>query len=236
MQTAFDQFENNMSYVKELDSLHIYLTDVQMLPNDFSDILRAEWIYSVSALDKLIHDKWTAPTLKNSQRITLPSSVEYESNCNKNDNHNIHVNINADITGITAGLKALMTSHMGITRDAKQLEQALLQIQQWQQQLNGYDSNQLDIDNKDNPTILNELPYFQLARQLQLATLVIQSAYQRHESRGGHYRKDYPNLTSTPRTSVIEPLSKLKEGGIDWLIQPIIDDTEAGSVCTVANA
>jgi len=45
-----------MSYVKELDSLHIYLTDVQMLPNDFSDILRAEWIYSVSALDKLIHE------------------------------------------------------------------------------------------------------------------------------------------------------------------------------------
>ena len=125
---------------------------------------------------------------------------------------------------------------MGITRDAKQLEQALLQIQQWQQQLNGYDSNQLDIDNKDNPTILNELPYFQLARQLQLATLVIESAYQRLESRGGHYRKDYPNLTSTPRTSVIEPLSKLKEGGIDWLVQPIIDDTEAESVYTVANA
>jgi hypothetical protein len=56
MQTAFDQFENNMSYVKELDSLYIYLTDVLMLPNDLSDILRAEWIYSVSALDKLIHE------------------------------------------------------------------------------------------------------------------------------------------------------------------------------------
>ncbi|WP_296191663.1 MULTISPECIES: L-aspartate oxidase [unclassified Psychrobacter] len=189
--------------------------------------------------DQSIHDIWTAPTLRDCQRITLPSSIECESRCNENDNHNINVNINADITGITVELKALMTSHMGITRDAQQLEQALLQIQQWQQwqqQLNGYDSNQLAIDHKDNATILNELPYFQLARQLQLATLIIQSAYQRHESRGGHYRKDYPNLTSTPRTSVIEPLSKLKEGGIDWLIQPIIDDTEAGSVYTVANA
>ena len=186
--------------------------------------------------NQAIHDTWTAPILKDSQRITLPSSVEYESNCNENDNHNINVNINSDITGITIELKALMTSHMGITRDAKQLEQALLQIQQWQQQLNCYDSNQLSIYNKDNATILNELPYFQLARQLQLATLIIQSAYQRLESRGGHYRKDYPDLTSIPRTSMIEPLSKLKEGGIDWLIQPIIDDTEAGSVCTVANA
>lgn len=203
------------------------------LPRYLEAIEKLEITLPNDNLDKLIHDMWIAPTLKNSQRITLSSPVEYKSN--SNGNHNDNVNTDADITAITVELKALMTSHMGITRDAQLLEQALLQIQQWQQQLNGYDSNQLAIDNKDNATILNELPYFQLARQLQLATLIIQSAYQRHESRGGHYRKDYPNLTSTPRTSVIEPLSKLKEGGIDWLIQPIIDDTEAGSVYTVAN-
>ena len=203
------------------------------LPRYLEAIEKLEITLPNDNLDKLIHDMWIAPTLKNSQRITLSSPVEYKSN--SNGNHNDNVNTDADITAITVELKALMTSHMGITRDAQLLEQALLQIQQWQQQLNGYDSNQLAIDNKDNATILNELPYFQLARQLQLATLIIQSAYQRHESRGGHYRKDYPNLTSTPRTSVIEPLSKLKEGGIDWLIQPIIDDTEAESVYTVAN-
>ena len=208
------------------------------LPRYLAAIETLETTLPHANLDKLIHDMWIAPTLKNSQRITLPSSTEYESRCNENenDNHNINVIINTDITAITAELKALMTSHMGITREAKQLTQALIQIQQWQQQLNCYDSSQLDIDDKDNATILNELPYFQSARQLQLATLIIQSAYQRHESRGGHYRKDYPDLISTPRTSVIEPLSKLKEGGIDWLIQPIIDDTEAGSVYTVANA
>ena len=176
------------------------------LPRYLAAIETLETTLPHDNLDKLIHDMWIAPTLKNSQRITLPSPIEYESN--SNSNHNDNVNTDADITAITAELKALMTSHMGITRDAQLLEQALLQIQQWQQQLNCYDSNQLDIDNKDNATILNELPYFQLARQLQLATLIIQSAYQRHESRGGHYRKDYPDLTSTPRTSVIEPLLK----------------------------
>lgn len=170
------------------------------LPRYLAAIETLETTLPHDNLDKLIHDMWIAPTLKNSQRITLPSYVEYESNCNHNDN----ININADITGITTELKALMTSHMGITRDAKQLAQALVQIQQWQQKLNGYHSNQ--INNKDNTTILNELPYFQLARQLQLATLVIQSAYQRHESRGGHYRKDYPNLASKPKVSVIIPL------------------------------
>lgn len=207
------------------------------LPRYLASIETLETTLPHANLNKFIHDTWIAPTLKDSQRITLPSSTEYESYTNHN------VNINADTTGITAELKALMTSHMGITRDAQQLEQALLQIQQWQQQLNCYDSNQLSIYNKDNATILNELPYFQLARQLQLATLVIQSAYQRYESRGGHYRQDYPHLASTPRTSVIAPLSKLreaektadKESGINWLLQPIIDDTEARVVNTVAN-
>ena len=53
----------------------------------------------------------------------------------------------------------------------------------------------------------DKLAHFQLARQLQLATLIVQSACQRLESRGGHYRKDYPNLAATARISVIEPLS-----------------------------
>ena len=172
------------------------------LPRYLEAIEKLEITLPHANLDKLIHDMWIAPTLRDYQRITVSSPVEYESN--SNDNHNVHTD--ADITAITTELKALMTSHMGITRDAQLLEQALVQIQQWQQKLNGYHSNQ--INNKDDTTILNELPYFQLARQLQLATLIIQSAYQRHESRGGHYRKDYPDLTSTPRTSVIEPLLK----------------------------
>ncbi|MGM8887806.1 hypothetical protein ACS8FD_17915, partial [Psychrobacter sp. 1U2] len=53
------------------------------------------------------------------------------------------------------------------------------------------------------------------ARQLQLAALIIQSAYQRHESRGGHYRKDYPNLASKPKVSMIAPLSDSLPSHID---------------------
>jgi hypothetical protein len=45
-----------MKYVKELDSLFIHLKDTLHLPNDLTDILRAEWVYSVSAMDKLIHE------------------------------------------------------------------------------------------------------------------------------------------------------------------------------------
>lgn len=56
MQRAFDQFKNSMQYVKELDALYVHLKDVLMLPNNLTDLLRAEWVYTISAMDKLIHD------------------------------------------------------------------------------------------------------------------------------------------------------------------------------------
>lgn len=56
MKQAFDEFKENMKYVKELDTLFLHLRDTLHLPSDLSDLLRAEWVYSVSALDKLIHE------------------------------------------------------------------------------------------------------------------------------------------------------------------------------------
>lgn len=56
MQRAYDQFQDNMRYIKELDALFIHLKDNLHLPNDLTDILRAEWVYCVSALDKLVHE------------------------------------------------------------------------------------------------------------------------------------------------------------------------------------
>ena len=56
MQRAFDQFQDNIKYVKELDALFVHLKDTLCLPNDLKNILRAEWVYSVSAMDKLIHE------------------------------------------------------------------------------------------------------------------------------------------------------------------------------------
>lgn len=171
-------------------------------------------------LKPLAADIWSAPTLKNTQTITLPSTTlplfdAYQYSTTKSA-LNI-VTKGTDINEITAQLKKLMTNSMGITRSAEQLEKALIRIQQWQQSIGFAKSKYSSTINESMPTSLNELPYFQLARQLQLATLVIQSAYQRHESRGGHYRKDYPNLTSTPRTSVIEPLSKQPSSQITCL-------------------
>lgn len=56
MLTAFRQFENNYKYIHEIDSLYLFLKTNLKLTVNLSDILRAEVVYSVSALDKLIHD------------------------------------------------------------------------------------------------------------------------------------------------------------------------------------
>ncbi|MDZ7896777.1 MAG: HEPN domain-containing protein [Arcicella sp.] len=56
MQTVKSQFLRNITYVRELDSLYDFLKNSQKLSNDLSDLLRAEIVYSVSALDKFIHE------------------------------------------------------------------------------------------------------------------------------------------------------------------------------------
>lgn len=56
MQSAMDQFNSNIKAVKEMEALYEHLTSDLKLPNDLSDILRAQLVYAVSALDKLIHE------------------------------------------------------------------------------------------------------------------------------------------------------------------------------------
>ena len=144
---------------------------------------------------------WTLPLLKETQAVALsPSSSHLYVHSDIKDNTHFDV----DAVKITAALKLLMTNNMGIVRHADKLEQALLQVQQWQQVLSGVGGHMSHTVSSTKVT--DRLAHLQLAQQLQLTTLVIQSAYQRLESRGGHYREDYPNPVATPRTSVIMPL------------------------------
>ena len=150
---------------------------------------------------------WTAPTLKDIQAITLSSFITRPLTSADYEDTDSNIDTNNQAGKIITELKILMTSHMGITRTAESLEQILIQIQQWQQWLEKSELSQPNINASDDAMTIDKLTHFQLARQLQLATLIVQSACQRLESRGGHYRKDYPNLAATARISVIEPLS-----------------------------
>lgn len=153
---------------------------------------------------------WASPKISNAQAITLPSTAGSPLS-----DHKAGINVNTD--DITIKLKSLMSNNMGIMRSAEKLEQALVQIQHWQQTVKEsssvLDNLTLGVSSMDELTainrsiILDKLANFQLTRQLHLATLIIQSAYQRCESRGGHYRQDYPQLASMPLISIIEPLT-----------------------------
>ncbi len=150
---------------------------------------------------------WTPPTLKDIQAIKISSFIIRPLTSSDYEDTDSNIDTNNEAGKIITELKFLMTSHMGITRTAESLEQILIQIQQWQQWLEKSELSQSNMNTSDDAMTTDKLAHFQLARQLQLATLIVQSAYQRLESRGGHYRKDYPNLAATARISVIEPLS-----------------------------
>ena len=153
-------------------------------------------------INQSVIESWSVPTLTDAQSIILTDTLFTAS---EYDNDDKLSGAEADMTKITAALKVLMTTNMGITRSAGQLEQALTQIQKWQDWFTDAESDQSDASNRRSPTTASELACFQLTRQLALATLIIQSAYQRMESRGGHYRHDYPKLSDIPRASVVEP-------------------------------
>jgi hypothetical protein len=56
MYSSLAAFRNNIASVRELATLHDYLCANLKSPMTFDDLLRFQIVYSVSALDKLIHD------------------------------------------------------------------------------------------------------------------------------------------------------------------------------------
>ena len=166
-------------------------------------------------LHQLAADIWQSPTLENTQFVILPSSKQSSLPTYKIDKA-FHSDV--DIAEITIALKALLTANMGITRSDEKLEQALRQIEQWQESIKHNETMLSNISSKA-PITDSELAIFQLARQLELAAMIVQSAYQRFESRGGHYRVDYPNLAETPLTSIILPLINATLGSFDHIVE-----------------
>lgn len=97
-------------------------------------------------------------------------------------------------------LKQLMTDNMGIKRNETRLKQALQQVVNLKQQLQLFKTESLATQNMS-------LDIFRFERLLTLASLLLQSALTRTESRGGHYREDHSSLTHSPAISVVMPLN-----------------------------
>jgi L-aspartate oxidase len=93
-----------------------------------------------------------------------------------------------------AELRHFMWDYVGIVRTNKRLQRAQHRIQLLQDEINEYYTN-FHI----SPDLL------ELRNLVMNAELIVQSALQRHESRGLHFSKDYPEMLDAPRPTILSP-------------------------------
>ena len=91
-------------------------------------------------------------------------------------------------------LRRFMWNYVGIVRTSKRLTRAMHRIQMLQDEVHEFYSNF---------RISNNL--IELRNLLQVAELIVKSAMDRHESRGLHYSKDYPDMLDVAVPTVLEP-------------------------------
>lgn len=103
-------------------------------------------------------------------------------------------------------LKSLMSQNLGISRNAKDLLQAMQQIDAWQRAIlleSKATPSGLALANTTNGSLPEALDTWRWQRLLYLARLMLQAALSRSESRGGHFRSDYPSSANAAQVSVI---------------------------------
>ncbi|MDD4494861.1 MAG: L-aspartate oxidase [Eubacteriales bacterium] len=105
---------------------------------------------------------------ESSRRVEF--SVKYKTN---------RVRKNIDKNAVYNHIKNIMNEHVGIIRDKHGLTTALAEIRQYKEQLS----------DMKNETMLD----LELKNMITLSELVIEAALEREESRGAHYRTDFPN-------------------------------------------
>ncbi|MDO5855021.1 MAG: fumarate reductase (CoM/CoB) subunit TfrA [Methanobrevibacter smithii] len=101
-------------------------------------------------------------------------------------------------------LKKLMWEKVGIVRDEKNLNEALRQLQEMEKEL-----NDLKVENKAqyNTELVTAL---EVINMVEIAILVVKSAILRRESRGAHFRSDFPESNDAWKRSIVLNKNKIK--------------------------
>ena len=101
-------------------------------------------------------------------------------------------------------IKKLMWEKVSIVREEKKLNEALKQLQEMQKDL-----DKLDVSDKSqyNNELLTAL---EVINMVEICILVVKSAILRRESRGAHYRSDFPESNDAWKRSIVLNKNKIK--------------------------
>ena len=101
-------------------------------------------------------------------------------------------------------IKKLMWEKVAIVRDEKTLNQALKELQEMQKDL-----NKLDVGFKEqyNTELLTAL---EVINMVEICILIVKSAILRRESRGAHFRSDFPESIDVWKRSIVLNKNKIK--------------------------
>lgn len=103
-------------------------------------------------------------------------------------------------------IKMLMWEHAGIIRKEELLERGLQQLQEIREDLSSSSTKLSDLSFEEAWQSL------ELSQMLLVADLVLQAALYRKESRGTHYREDYPDSVEDWKVNIL--FSKDQRGGV----------------------
>ena len=97
-----------------------------------------------------------------------------------------------------------MWEKVAIIREEKVLNEALKELYEMQKDL-----DKLDVDYKKqyNSELLTAL---EVINMVEICILIVKSAILRRESRGAHYRSDFPESTDSWKRSIILKKNKIK--------------------------
>ncbi|MEI7842846.1 MAG: L-aspartate oxidase [Gallionellaceae bacterium] len=148
----------------------------------------ANRLASNSLLECLVYAESAAQDILNKVPSTTPSLPQWDESQVTDADEAVVISHNWD------ELRRFMWDYVGIVRTTKRLERAQHRIQLLHEEINEYYRNfHVTAD-------LLELRNLVLS-----ADLIVQSALARHESRGLHFSKDYPEMLAEPTSTILIP-------------------------------
>jgi succinate dehydrogenase / fumarate reductase flavoprotein subunit len=115
---------------------------------------------------------------------------------------------------IRAQLQGVMTEKCSVFRDRQGLEQALTEILQLKRRY-----KHISLENKEKAVNYELEETFELGNMIKTAEVIVGSALQREESRGAHFRRDFPerNDASWLRHTLVSQTPK----GLQFTYKPV---------------